>query len=417
MNHKSYFFDLIKLYFSLNIAYYFFVAPHFSYIGLISNFSLLNFFISIIIIFFYGLIIKINNDFLSSFLKIFFIVVSFIPVLTLFTFNAINSLFVIHWVLFFLFFIILFNTTIKFKSIELLPITPKNVNLLVITFFSSLIYFSIFGLSLNTEYFNFFSSTLYEGREVFDQKMSALGVSRYFFSNFQNVFLPFLLAFGLINKNKSIIIISILFFIYVFLNTTFKSILLTPLLIIGIYIFYNFNKIYLPSFIMKHTYKIILIICFVDYFLIFPFLNTVLIRRIFFLPGLVSEKYHTYFNENGFTYFSDLPFFEFFSSNPFTYSIPETIGRYFIYEEGYMNANFLADAYSKLGLLSVILYLIILKLLISFSESSRNNKEDFIIFSLVVTPFIALSNSSLTTTLFSHGLLLSLFVSSQIKKA
>ena len=258
---------------------------------------------------------------------------------------------------------------------------------------------------------------MYEGREVFDQKMSALGVSRYFFSNFQNVFLPFLLAFGLINKNKSIIIISILFFIYVFLNTTFKSILLTPLLIIGIYIFYNFNKIYLPSFIMKHTYKIILIICFVDYFLIFPFLNTVLIRRIFFLPGLVSEKYHTYFNENGFTYFSDLPFFEFFSSNPFTYSIPETIGRYFIYEEGYMNANFLADAYSKLGLLSVILYLIILKLLISFSESSRNNKEDFIIFSLVVTPFIALSNSSLTTTLFSHGLLLSLFVSSQIKKA
>ena len=81
-----------------------------------------------------------------------------------------------------------------------------------------------------------------------------------------------------------------------------------------------------------------------------------------------------------------------------------------------MNANFLADAYSKLGLLSVILYLIILKLLISFSESNRNNKEDFIIFSLVITPFIALSNSSLTTTLFSHGLLLSLFVSSQIKK-
>ena len=82
-----------------------------------------------------------------------------------------------------------------------------------------------------------------------------------------------------------------------------------------------------------------------------------------------------------------------------------------------MNANFLADAYSKLGLLSVILYLIILKLLISFSESNRNNKEDFIIFSLVITPLIALANSSLTTTLFSHGLLLAFFVSSQIKKA
>ncbi len=125
-------------------------------------------------------------------------------------------------------------------------------------------------------------------------------------------------------------------------------------------------KIYLPNFIIKHTYKIILIFCFVDYFLIFPFLNTVLTRRIFFLPGLISEKYHTYFNENGFTYFSDLPFFEFFSLNPFTHSIPETIGRYFIYGEGYMNAGFLADAYSKLGLLSVILLFSFLNYLFLF---------------------------------------------------
>ena len=39
-----------------------------------------------------------------------------------------------------------------------------------------------------------------------------------------------------------------------------------------------------------------------------------------------------------------------------------------------------------------------------------------LIFSLIITPLIALANSSLTTTLFSHGLLLSLFVSSQIRK-
>ena len=131
---------------------------------------------------------------------------------------------------------------------------------------------------------------------------------------------------------------------------------------------------------------------------------------------LISEKYHIYFEENGFTYFSDLPFIELFSVNPFSQSIPETIGTYFIYNEGYMNGGFLADSFTKMGLFSVVLYLIVLKLLISLSDSNKNFKNEFMIFSLIITPLIALANSSLTTTLFSHGLLLSLFVSSQIRK-
>ncbi len=63
-----------------------------------------------------------------------------------------------------------------------------------------------------------------------------------------------------------------------------------------------------------------------------------------------------------------------------------------------------------------ILYIILLRLVISFADSNRSNTDEFLIFSLVVVPFIALGNSSLTTVLFSHGLLLALFVSSQIRK-
>ena len=82
-----------------------------------------------------------------------------------------------------------------------------------------------------------------------------------------------------------------------------------------------------------------------------------------------------------------------------------------------MNAGFLADSYTKMGIFSVVLYLVALKLLVSFSDSNKDFKDEFIIFSIIIAPLIALANSSLTTTLFSHGLLLAFFVSSQIKKA
>ena len=393
MNHKTYFLHLIKLYFSLNISYHFFVSPHYSYIGLVNNFSSTNFIISIFIIMFFSLMIKINEDFLSNIFKVFFVVVSLIPALTLFTFKAIGNSFITQWVLAFFVFILIFNSKINYKSVSVLPITVTKNNLLIITIISFMIYLSTFGFNLNFEYFNILSETLY-----------------------QNFFLPFLLAFGLVNRNKIVILLSVLFFIYVFLSTTFKSVLLTPILIFGTFIVYKLSKTSLPVLIIKNAYKIVLALCLFDYFLLFPFLNAVLVRRVFFLPVLISEKYHIYFQENGFTYFSDLPFFEFLSINPFTQSIPKTIGTYFIYNEGYMNVGFLADSFTKMGIFSVVLYLIVLKLLVSFSDSNKNFKDEFIIFSIVISPLIALANSSLTTTLFSHGLLLAFFVSSQIRK-
>ena len=308
MNHKTYFLHLIKLYFSLNISYHFFVSPHFSYIGLVDNFSSANFIISIFIIIFFSLMIKINEDFLSNIFKAFFVVVSLIPALTLFTFKAVGNLFFVQWVSAFFFFILIFNSKINYKSVNVLPITVNKNNLLIITIISLMIYLSTFGFNLNFEYFNILSETLYQGRESLTLKMSSIGILRYFFSNFQNVFLPLLLAFGLIKKNKIIIILSVLFFIYVFLSTSFKSVLLTPILIIGTFIIYQLSKTPLPILIIKNAYKIVLALCLFDYFLLFPFLNAILVRRVFFLPVLISEKYHMYFQENGFTYFSDLPF-------------------------------------------------------------------------------------------------------------
>ena len=137
-----------------------------------------------------------------------------------------------------------------------------------------------------------------------------------------------------------------------------------------------------------------------------------MIRRLFFLPVLISEQYFTFFETNGFTYFSELPVLNNLSLFSIDYSIPTTIGKYF-YGSGYVNVNFLADSYIKLGFLSSIIYVFVLKLLISFADHNFDIKNQFLIFSIIFVPFFSLANSALTTSLFSHGLLLSLILVSQ----
>jgi hypothetical protein len=88
------------------------------------------------------------------------------------------------------------------------------------------------------------------------------------------------------------------------------------------------------------------------------------------------------------------------------------LGKYF-YGSGYLNVNFLADSYIKLGFLSSIIYFLGLKILISFADHNFQIQNQFLIFSIIFVPFFSLANSALTTSLFSHGLLLSLILVSQ----
>tara|TARA_B100001250_G_C19814174_1_gene797334 strand:+ start:661 stop:1941 length:1281 start_codon:yes stop_codon:yes gene_type:complete len=411
------FFDLIKSKFCLDISYLFFIAPFYSYMGFTSEFSLENFFYSIIILFFFSSILQLSQYFLSDYLKTFIFHVLFLPSLTMFTFQSISPDFFLKWLIIFVFFIIIFNQKIVFKSAYQTSFLFKNYMIYGLLLFSFFLYSYYFGTNLNFQYFALLSDTLYEGRESFSVAGSKLGMIRYFFSNIQNVALPLFLSYGLYKKNKILVLLTFALYMYVFLTTTLKTILFTPILILFTYFILRDKSIYIPHAIFKNFYKVILAAIVIDYFLYSPYIHILFIRRLLFLPVLVSEKYFQYFDENNFTYLSDLPLFESLFIYPFDGSIPNIIGKYFIYNSGYMNGSFLADGYIKIGLLSVFLYIIFLKLFTSLVDKKVNFDTQFIIFSVVFASILALTNSSMTTTLFSHGLLISFFVSSQVKGA
>lgn len=407
-----YFIPLLLSKVALDISYFFHITDIFAYLGFINKFSMQYFIVSLFVLFLFSFLINFRNKFISDYFLIFIIHLIFLPSLTLITFQAISFSFFTKWTLLFLILILFFQLKIDFKNKILYPINYDKNKFLIAGFLCFIPYYLIFGFNFNFSSFNILSPELYEGRDSFSQQFRSQGLLKYFFSNFQNVILPLLLALSLLKRNIILITLSLFFYIYIFFTTTFKSIFIAPFAIFFSYYLISKKFLYLPKFIIYNFSIIILVFFILDFFLPIPILNSLLIRRLFFLPVLISEQYFTFFETNGFTYFSELPVLNNLSLFSIDYSIPTTIGKYF-YGSGYVNVNFLADSYIKLGFLSSIIYVFALKLLISFADHNFDIKNQFLIFSIIFVPFFSLANSALTTSLFSHGLLLSLILVSQ----
>ncbi|WDU82027.1 hypothetical protein [Caloramator sp. Dgby_cultured_2] len=76
------------------------------------------------------------------------------------------------------------------------------------------------------------------------------------------------------------------------------------------------------------------------------------------------------------------------------------------------NVNFIANAYSHIGFAGIIIFTLLLALvLLGFEYFSENNRNRKYIVLISFSSFLALVNSSLLTTLKTHGLLIALFMS------
>jgi len=397
----------------LDLTYFLFISKVY-YLEYVNDFATIHFIISFILLIFFSNFLKIKNKFISDWFKVYFFHLLFLPALTMFTFQSIETIFFIKWVILYFLLSCAFSIEFNFKNTTIFPIDIDSRYLTFFLLAGFIPYYLVFGFNFNMDTLNIFSPDLYGGRAQYKNVYFELGYLTYFFSNFQNVLIAFLLAISLYKKNILFIIVSFFFYLYIFLTTTFKSIFLAPIGIIASYFIIFKKSIYLPKFFINVFPFLILFCIVIDSFLSWPFLNAFIVRRVFFATVYISEQYFTFFESNGFTFFSELPLFNFLFSSPVNYNIPTTIGHYF-YGTGNLNVNFLADSYIKLGFLSSLIFIVIVRLLIAFVDKQYKITTQFIIFSLIFIPFFSLGNSSLTTTLFTHGLFISLLIISQLK--
>lgn len=386
--------------------------------GFYQNFSqtnyLLGFLVTFISIFFFK-----KFEFTPSNLVLCFLYfILFLPSSTLFAFNAITEEFYIKWLSIFFFIFLIFNFPLKlifsnknFKfNINYIPRFLLYFVLLSIF----VIYLFTFGSEINFNLLSLAGEEIYAKRSEVSSTRSGLGIFNYLFSNIQTIILPLLLAIAIIKKDSLFLLCVILLYIFIFLVTSYKSIIFAPFLII-VSFFTIFNNKDDRKFVISFAFYFLLFLILsfiVDLVLDFKPMNFILVRRMIFLPTLLSSYYFDFFELSGFTNFTDLPLMHYFTHNSFDYIIPKIIGEYYYNRtDMYANANFVADAYSKFGVISVLLFSLVLRLICLIMDTFSYNKSPFLLFSIYIIPIISLTNASLTVSLFTHGMFIATLLS------
>ena len=249
-------------------------------------------------------------------------------------------------------------------------------------------------------------SDLYDIRMTSRDQLSEVSfIVAYSYMLTFKVIAPLILGYGLLKDKKFLVYSAIIVFVLGFLVSAHKSILLTPVAMLGLY------------FCLKRSMSIKLLLCNIAFVLsLISFFSSgtvqlifgdILMRRVFLVPGMLTNIYFDYYSVHDFNLFSSL--ISKFSGESFT-SIPFIIGEnVFGRSEMSANANFVASGYAEAGITGVILYSIVI--LVSFLFLDSRVKLEKNIYLLASFPILlAMLETNLTTVFLTHGLVFIILV-------
>lgn len=217
-----------------------------------------------------------------------------------------------------------------------------------------------------------------------------------------NVFAPILIAYGLTYARWLILLCGICTQVLVFSFDGTKSTLLSPLLILFIWMMLKYRLDY-KGFVISIIALILLGIA-IDQLLTTPWISSLVLRRAIITPGLLTAIYYDFFQSNEPFVWSH-SFLRFVVVNPYPASPAFVIGKhYFGDPETSANVHFLGDGIANLGAPGVAVVAMVAAIFLWIMDSVSRGKEQFAIAAFAM-PGIALVNSSLTTSLVTHGLI------------
>jgi hypothetical protein len=255
--------------------------------------------------------------------------------------------------------------------------------------------------------YNFDIYKIYEIRKSFIEVNAPF--SGYFFIWFGNVINPFMFIFAFIRRRWLIAVFSVFLQLVVFSITGCKTLLYAlP------FIFIVCNIIELRNF------RVILVSIITCFILIGTLFNIVsgnekiayhFTRRALLVPAKLSFIYYDFFSSNAKTYLAQHKFIENMIKYPYELKPPLLIGKeHFKKLDANATNGIYADAYLNFGPIGFLIWSILLCLLIKFAEGLSKNKDFRLITATLVMPTIALYETSLLTTMFTHGFVVAFLV-------
>lgn len=377
----------------------------FHYSGLVSDINYINFFVTNIIFILMLLITPQNYKLPSTYLCQILLAFTFSPILSI----CWQANFPLEYAIFVSICYFIFAILLKYiKKFSSPPKIEKNIRIEIILTSISIVYLIIFTLLFGFSDFRVLDFyKIYEVRAERDY----FGMWPYLIGWMSSSILPCAIVFCLYLKRYNLVLILIFLRLYMYLHTGSKTMLLS----IGIILlFYNISK---NSWF---TSKLLLIMSsiFTLATVFYEFtgqveLFSVVPTRFIYIPALLSFRHYMFFSENPKLLFAETLIGKFINLFiPYESYLPEQSTYYighFYDEDNNANTGFLGDAFDNGGLLLMVIYVILLALILKFIDGMANSDTTKVFVGCLGYVMIILNDGSLLTTLFSHGLFLSIF--------
>lgn len=390
------FISLIIVFSLFYFSYSNLVGPNFGYMGFKNNFSFDSLLIAMFLIFCVAFFIAmLKSDFDKYISSLLFVFVT-APNLVVFCFMETNIR-IVAWSA------LCVPLTVIF--INILPVfRTKTVSLLVqkkflwgsLVFLSSLV-FAAHGFKLNFDVFML--KNIYELR--LESRESSTKASVYAYFTLAKVICPIAIIWAIDNKDKFMALFSVLILTYLYMTTGHKSVYFSVFIILAFMVGKNTHYSKLRLFLLG----IVLLFCFLRLLsdlIGLTLLESLFIRRLFYIPALLNIYFFEYFNDLKLLYSGS--FLSLLIDYPLERVPAREIGFvYFNSEDMSANNGYLSDGFANLGSVGIVISIFVTSWVFKFFKAYHVSPKYY---GLIFVTFYAFQGSGLSASLFTHGVLL-----------
>lgn len=393
-------------YLTINMIYMQFISPVYFYAGFYNNFSISNFFLAYSFFLVIAVIYlrnisdpKTTSDYVLAFLFL----IAYCPSNVLFSFGVTDKgyffLTQIYW--FYLGIVVWLFSYFKVTIPTIPNKTKENISIFICVLMCGIILY-IFGKYSKFTFMTHFLDVYGLRKIARTYKISK--ILTYLFG-FARASIPIYLGYEAINRRWGN---AFLLMIIQYCNYSVdgsKSIYSTTLIVLLVAIFYNFkmNKFLaaIAFFGVAGSHYL--------YKMGFSLVNSYIVRRMFFLPQLISYCYYDYNQTNPLNYFNSL--LRYIGLPNYKPGISYLIGEiYYGNPEASGNTGLFGDAYWNLGIIGVIALPILIGIILFLMDQILRDHHPKIVLMIAIIITIGLQNSALLTLLLSHGMLIQAIV-------
>lgn len=218
-----------------------------------------------------------------------------------------------------------------------------------------------------------------------------------------NVINPMLICRGLFGGPKVLVPLGLFGQLVIFSVTGFKLTLLSGLGIVAVAAFFRFNRHRSAMHLLTGAVALVLVCTVLDVVTGGITFSLIFVYRLILSSGTLPAAYASFFGDNPFFRWSD-SFLSSFVHQDYSRSMAFTVGEFHTGSSLVtVNSHYVADGYGNLGLWGVFIEAVLLGLLLLATVTAGRGLPVAMVSCLLVTPLMALANSSPITSVLSNG--------------